>query len=128
MIVTSRAVRTILLIAFLFSSVAISSIVFSSCSGDNSTGSENEPPEVATPIGPDGGQVVSADGLLTLTFPGGALTGTETITITSKDQDELGSEFDGVLINLVLEKRTNWVRTTSPLRNPLRLPFSLIKW
>ncbi|MDX1641391.1 MAG: hypothetical protein R3220_06820 [Balneolaceae bacterium] len=76
---------------------------FISCGDKNPTGNDKNPPEVTNPntvsldIGANGGSVTSKDGLVTLIFPEGALAGTETITITPIEQDDLGSEFDEVI-------------------------------
>lgn len=70
---------------------------------DTATSNEPEspqPPEnsdlVSEDIGPDGGEIISKDGKLTLTIPAGALGNTETITIEPINPDELGPEFDNI--------------------------------
>jgi len=83
--------------------LSISALLLS-CGNDNSTGVDPDPDPTPDPgpapnvvskeIGPDGGEITSADGLLTLTFPAGALGNTETITIAPLDADSLGAEFE----------------------------------
>lgn len=85
-------------------------ILLISCGNDNSTGPDPDPdpgPDpnpttnvVSKEIGPDGGEITSADGLLTLTFPSGALANEETITIAPLEADSLGSEFDDIGVEI----------------------------
>ncbi len=71
-------------------------MLFTACK-DNTTNPDPEPePEVSKQIGTQGGTITSKDGNLTLDIPAGALSGTETITISKIDPDELGPEFDEI--------------------------------
>lgn len=82
-----------------------------SCDKNNSTGPEPDPdpdPDtnpnlVSENIGPDGGEITSSDGLLTLTIPQGALGNAETITITPIGADDLGPEFDEIEVEKAYE-------------------------
>ena len=60
------------------------------------TATFDNPNLVAVEIGPAGGQVVSADGRLTLTIPAGALTAPVTITVERGDPATLSAAFDGL--------------------------------
>jgi len=75
-----------------------------SCGDDNPSSPTDDPPEnpntVSQEIGPDGGEITSSDGDLTLTFPEGALPSPETITITPLSEDELGEEFQEIVDSL----------------------------
>jgi YVTN family beta-propeller protein len=61
------------------------------CSDSNDPGGGGD--LVSQEIGPAGGTVRSSDGELTLIFPAGAVTQTQTITIEPLEASELGSEF-----------------------------------
>lgn len=52
---------------------------------------------VSREIGPEGGEITSQDGDLTLIVPEGALAGTETLTIGQLGEDDLGEAFDDVV-------------------------------
>jgi len=74
------------------------------CGDDNPSSPTDDPPEnpntVSQEIGPDGGEIASSDGDLTLTFPEGALPSPETISITPLSEDELGEEFQEIVDSL----------------------------
>jgi len=92
--------------------LSISALLLS-CGNDSPTGTDPDPDPTPDPgpapnvvskeIGPDGGEITSADGLLTLTFPAGALGNTETITIAPLDADSLGSEFDDIGVEIAYD-------------------------
>lgn len=61
---------------------------------------EPDPPGedvVSREIGPEGGEITSEDGALTLTVPEGALSETETITIEQLGEEDLGEAFADVV-------------------------------
>lgn len=77
---------------------AIGILLLLTTCGDNIPASTNDDDPVdpnveSKEIGPAGGNITSKDGLLTLTIPAGALSGSETITIEKIAVDDLGSEF-----------------------------------
>jgi hypothetical protein len=61
---------------------------FIHCNGDDETSRI-----ISALIGPEGGEITSKDGRLTLTFPPGALTEETSITIRRLNKDELSPEF-----------------------------------
>lgn len=67
-------------------------LLFVSCATTNPFSSKEAP--ASKEIGSSGGIITSADGNLTLTFPAGALSSTETITITKIGADQFGPEFE----------------------------------
>lgn len=83
-----------------FTTIALC-LILMTCGDDTPSAPETDPPEdpdgTSREIGPDGGEITSDDGNLTLTFPEGALSQTETITIEPVSEEELGSEFDEIV-------------------------------
>ncbi|NGP89999.1 InlB B-repeat-containing protein [Fodinibius halophilus] len=76
-------------------------LFIASCGGDGPTGPDPDPNNmVSEEIGSDGGKITSGDGNLTLTFPKGALSATETITIAPMDEQDLGDEFSELIDSL----------------------------
>lgn len=98
--------KTIQLLLYTF----ITFLLLVSCGKDNPSSTEPEPPAppgnpntVSKDIGADGGEIISSDGLLTLTIPQGALGNTETISITPVEANDLGSEFDEIEVEKAYE-------------------------
>jgi len=79
-------------------------LILMTCGDDTPSAPETDPPEdpdvTSQEIGPDGGEITSNDGNLTLTFPEGALPSPETITITPLSEGELGEEFNEIVDSL----------------------------
>lgn len=91
-------------IALLVATLSISCSDGSPTAPDGPGGPEPPGEDVASrEIGPEGGEITSRDGVLTLIVPEGALAGTETLTIGQLDQEDLGSAFDGVVDVLGVE-------------------------
>mgnify|MGYP005845812145 CR=1 FL=1 len=81
--------------------ILIPCLLLVSCGSDNPSGPDPDPPDdpdvTSEEIGPGGGEITSNDGNLRLTFPEGALSGTETITITPLEEQDLGDEFQPII-------------------------------
>lgn len=69
-------------------------LLFVSCATTNPFPGKQIP--ISKEIGPDGGTITSSDGNLTLTFPAGALSQSEMITLEKIDPESLGPEFDEI--------------------------------
>jgi len=75
-------------------------------------------------VGPGGGQVVSADGKLTLTIPAGALPADTEITVRELTRSELGPEWQGVDIEAAYELGPDGLVFQQPVAVTLRLAQS----
>ncbi len=80
--------------------IFIGFLFLTTCEKDNPSSSDPDPSEnpnvVSKDIGPDGGEISSKDGNLTLVIPANALGNMETLTIEEINTDNLGAEFDAV--------------------------------
>ncbi|MDX1641071.1 MAG: hypothetical protein R3220_05210, partial [Balneolaceae bacterium] len=96
------------------------------CSDESPTSSES-PNTVSQEIGPDGGKITSEDGDLTLTFPEGALSQTETITVETLDPDNPPEPFEEIEdITAAYELRPDGLTFNEPVTATFNIGNELI--
>ncbi|MCG3116621.1 MAG: hypothetical protein LLH30_13150 [Candidatus Manganitrophus sp. SA1] len=88
----------------------------SGCGGGSSGGGggAGNPAVASASIGPNGGNMTSLDGKVTLTIPAGALGNTQTITIESIDPATLPGEFAGIAAERAYELKPDGLQFNPP--------------
>lgn len=66
-------------------------------------------------IGPEGGEITSADGRLTITFPPGALSEDTEITIRKINTEDLPPEFDGLDVDIAYSLEPDGIEFNFPV-------------
>ncbi|MCG3111294.1 MAG: hypothetical protein MCM46_05655 [Candidatus Manganitrophus sp. SB1] len=95
----------------------------SGCGGGSSVGGggAGNPAIASASIGPNGGNITSLDGKVTLTIPAGALGNTQTITIESIDPATLPAEFAGIAAERAYELKPDGLQFNPPAQIRLQL-------
>lgn len=95
----------------------------SGCGGGSSGGGggAGNPAVASASIGPNGGNMTSLDGKVTLTIPAGALGNTQTITIESIDPATLPAKFAGIAAERAYELKPDGLQFNPPAQISLQL-------